>query len=190
MFMRTERLFLRPAFPEDWREIYRGINDAGLVRMLAKAPWPYHPEHAQAFCNAKRDPLDIRMVVTLPGADGSPVIGNIGMDCSQEVPEVGYWIARGHRGKGYASEALQGILQIAASLGVNKVQAGHYIDNPASGAVLRKAGFVSTGEVQPTHSLGRGGEMVLARRYALSLNDKSGFGGMIHSAMGDNRKPA
>lgn len=190
MFMRTERLFLRPTFPEDWREIYRGINDAGVVRMLAKAPWPYHEEHAQAFCSAERDPLDIRQVITLPGADGAPVIGTIGMDCSEDVPEVGYWIARGYRGKGYASEALQGMLHIAASLGVKKLQAGHYIDNPASGAVLRKVGFRSTGEVQPTHALGRGGQMVLARRYALTLGDAPGDDASQSPAMGDNRKPA
>lgn len=190
MFMRTERLFLRPTFPEDWREIYRGINDAGVVRMLAKAPWPYLPENAQDFCNAPRDPLDLRLVITLPGPDGAPVIGAIGMDCSADVPEVGYWIARGHRGKGYASEALRGVLQIARSLGVKQLQAGHYIDNPASGAVLRKAGFRSTGEVQPTHALGRGGQMVLARRYALALDDPSGFGAAVAPVMDDNRKPA
>ncbi len=190
MFMRTQRLFLRPTFPEDWREIYRGINDVGVVRMLAKAPWPYHAADAQAFCSQERDPLDIRLVITLPGVDGAPVIGTIGMDCSEDVPEVGYWIARGYRGKGYACEALQGLLQIAASLGVRTLQAGHYIDNPASGAVLRKAGFRSIGEVQPTHALGRGGQMVLARRYALTLGGDSGGDAAQSPAMCDNRKPA
>ena len=35
MFIRSQRLFLRPAFPEDWQAIYTGINDEGIVRMLA-----------------------------------------------------------------------------------------------------------------------------------------------------------
>ena len=62
MFTRTARLLLRPPFPEDWREVYSGINDAGVVRMLARAPWPYAPEDAQAFCNAQRVPQRLRVV--------------------------------------------------------------------------------------------------------------------------------
>ncbi|HSG56465.1 MAG TPA: GNAT family N-acetyltransferase [Paracoccaceae bacterium] len=167
--MRTQRLFLRPPFPEDWREVYRGINDAGVVRMLARAPWPYAPEDAQAFCSTTRDPFDLRFAIALPGVEGAPLVGQIGLDCSEAEPEVGYWIARGYRGKGYATEALAGVIEIARTLGVRRLAAGHYIDNPASGAVLRKAGFAETGEVRPTHALGRGGQLVLARRYALDM---------------------
>ncbi len=188
MFMRTQRLFLRPPFPEDWREVYRGINDAGVVRMLARAPWPYAPEDAQAYCSAKRDPFDLRFAIALPGIEGAPLVGQIGLDCSEAEPEVGYWIARGHRGKGYATEALAGVIEIARTLGVRRLAAGHYIDNPASGAVLRKAGFAETGEVRPTHALGRGGQLVLARRYALDL-DMPVKVDMPHQVR-DSRKPA
>jgi RimJ/RimL family protein N-acetyltransferase len=188
MFTRTERLFLRPPFPEDWRELYRGINDAGVVRMLARAPWPYAPEDAQAFCNVSRDPLDLTFAITLPGVDGAPVIGMIGLDCTADQPEVGYWIARGYRRQGYATEALRGVLDTARMLGVNRVLAGHYLDNPASGCVLRKAGFAETGEVRPTYALGRGGQLVLARRFALDL---AGGEPAVQADMARrNRKPA
>lgn len=188
MFTRTQRLFLRPPFPEDWREVYSGINDAGVVRMLARAPWPYAPEDAQAFCNTVRDPFELRFVIALPGVEGAPLIGQIGLDCTADEPEVGYWIARGHRGQGYATEALRGVLDIAAALGVARVQAGHYLDNPASGAVLKKAGFAETGEVRPTYALGRGGQLVLARRYALDLAGP--VAAVPSSVTRDNRKPA
>ncbi len=178
MFMRTERLFLRPPFPEDWREVYRGINDAGVVRMLGRAPWPYAPQDAQAFCNRLRNPLDMVFAITLPGVDGAPVIGTIGLNGTADVPEVGYWISRGHRRQGYATEALRGVLDITRMLGVEQVAAGHFLDNPASGAVLRKAGFAETGEVRATCSLGRGGQLVLARRYARVLVDAEDDGGM------------
>lgn len=171
MFMRTPRLFLRPPFPEDWRPIFAAMNDESLVRMLAKAPWPYREDDARNFCNAPREERDLRLAITVPELPGAPLIGMVGMDCSETVPELGYWIARGHRGRGYASEAVGGILAMARALGVRRVTAGHYLDNPASGAVLRKCGFAPTGEIEPTHALGRGGEMVLARRYALDLAD-------------------
>lgn len=188
MFTRTERLFLRPPFPEDWREVHSGINDAGVVRMLARAPWPYTPDDAQAFCNAVRDPLDLRFVVALPGVEGAPLIGQIGLDCTQDQPEVGYWIVRGHRGKGYATEALRGVVEIARALGVERLAAGHYLDNPASGAVLKKAGFAETGEVRPTYALGRGGQLVLSRRYALDL--VAAGQGARSTIQRDARKPA
>ncbi len=178
MFTRTPRLLLRPPFPEDWREVYRGINDAGVVRMLARAPWPYAPEDAQAFCNATHDPLDLEFAITLPGVDGAPVIGMIGLNCTLDVPEVGYWIARGYRKQGYATEALEGVVQIARMLGVRRITSGHFLDNPASGAVLRKAGFAETGEVRATCSLGRGGQLVLERRYALDLVEAESAAGM------------
>ena len=50
MFYRSERLFLRPAFPEDSRELYEGICDAGVIAMLASAPWPYRPADAEQYC--------------------------------------------------------------------------------------------------------------------------------------------
>ena len=41
MFFRSERLFLRPVWPEDWQAILNGIADEAVVRNLARAPWPY-----------------------------------------------------------------------------------------------------------------------------------------------------
>ena len=54
---------------------------------------------------------------------------------------MGYWIARDHWGRGYASEAGRAALEVVRALGHRRVQAGHYVDNPASGRVLRKLGF-------------------------------------------------
>src|SRR3546814_5039329 len=43
-----------------------------------------------------------------------------------------------------------------------KLSAGHFVDNPASGAVLRKLGFRPTGKVAQRYSLARGGEAACA----------------------------
>ena len=169
MFHRSERLFLRPAFPEDAREIYEGICDAGVVQMLARPPWPYRPADAVEFCTRETDPQSPRFVITLPGGKGSPVIGAVGLHRDKDGLELGYWIARDHWGQGYATEAARGALEVARALGHGRVLSGHFVDNPASGRVLRKLGFRETGEVRPTECRARGGEMVLTRRYALDL---------------------
>ena len=41
MFARTKRLTLRPGWPEDAPAVARAIGHEEVVRMLAKAPWPY-----------------------------------------------------------------------------------------------------------------------------------------------------
>lgn len=53
MFHRTQRLFLRPVFPEDWEAIFVGIADEGVVRNLARAPWPYRADDARHFCRSR-----------------------------------------------------------------------------------------------------------------------------------------
>lgn len=174
MFIRTDRLFLRPPFPEDWRETYRGIGHKGVVRMLARAPWPYTPEDAREFCNRPRHDADMGFAITLPDEPGAPLIGQVGLNREDGGTwEAGYWLAQERRGQGYMTEALTGVLETARALGIDRVEAGHYVDNPASGAVLRRCGFVETGELRPTVAKGRGGETVLARRYALDLVDNS-----------------
>lgn len=55
MFIRSERLFLRPGWPEDWAELLALIDDESVVRNLARAPWPYSPADARAFASQAAD---------------------------------------------------------------------------------------------------------------------------------------
>jgi len=163
MFHRSERLLLRPVFEEDWRELYEAINDEGIVRMLAGAPWPYREDDARAFAARGFDPMRPRLLVTLPGSCGSRLVGCIGIDGRDEGTEMGYWIARPFWGRGFATEAGRALIAIARMLGHRTIHAGHALDNPASGKVLRKLGFRATGEVRSQFSKGRGGETPVAR---------------------------
>ena len=154
MFHRTERLFLRPGFAEDWQAILAAVADEGVVRNLATAPWPYGEEDAKSFASMQQDPYLPHFLVTLPGRG---IIGSAGLGASNGEPEIGYWIARSHWGEGYATEAARGVIEVARMLGHKRLTAGHFVDNPGSGKVLRKVGFQPTGRVRPRHSRGRGG---------------------------------
>jgi RimJ/RimL family protein N-acetyltransferase len=153
VFHRSERLFLRPAFPEDGEAILAGINDEGVVRNLARAPWPYSIDDARAFAALPQDLRLPHFLVTLPGKG---VIGSAGMGEHEGQPELGYWIARAHWGQGYATEAARAVMRIAHTLGHRRLAAGHFVDNPASGRVLRKLGFQPTGRIGQRHSCARG----------------------------------
>lgn len=158
MFHRSERLLLRPPWPEDWHAVHAGIAEESVVRNLARAPWPYAEDNARDWCALAPSPYAPTFVVTL--ADSGEAIGCIGIDPSGEggAMELGYWIARAHWGAGYATEAALGMIEIARMSGERQLTASHFVDNPASGKVLRKAGFVPTGRVEPRFSAGRGEE--------------------------------
>ena len=60
------------------------------------------------------------------------------------------------------------MIEIARALRLPAMDSSHFLDNPASGRVLEKLGFESTGIVAPRLSLARG-EQVPARLMRLCL---------------------
>lgn len=169
MFHRTERLLLRPAWPEDWEMILWGIGDERVVRNLARAPWPYLPKHAREFAAKRQDPRYPTFLLTLPDDQGSRLVGCAGLGEGIHDAELGYWIARPYWGRGYATEGARGVLEVARLLGHRSIEGGHYLDNPASGRVLRKLGFQPTGAVKPRECVARG-ELAPCAIYSLVLD--------------------
>ena len=174
MFIRSERLFLRPGWPEDWEELLALLGDESVVRNLATTPWPYSADDARAFVSRPRERLLPHFFITLPGSHGAKLIGSVGLGRAGDDVELGYWIARAHWGCGYASEAARAVLRLATTLGHARITAHHFTDNPSSARVLEKVGFRPTGQMLARYSLGRGGEAP-ATSYAIALD--GAFGG-------------
>jgi RimJ/RimL family protein N-acetyltransferase len=86
-------------------------------------------------------------------ADDSAVVGEIGgAFTAPGVVEIGYAIVEPCWGRGYATEAVQSLLEHAKGLeGLDHVVAHSPLERPASGRVLEKAGFVSEGETDDEH---------------------------------------
>jgi RimJ/RimL family protein N-acetyltransferase len=160
MFARTERLLLRPGFAEDARELARAIGEEAVVRNLATAPWPYGEADAHAFLTADRNPLHPALLMIMRTAGRPQIVGGIGYGPRPEHDgvELGYWVARPYWGLGLATEAGRAVLAMARATGAPPLVAGHFADNPASGAVLRKLGFRPTGRSERRFSMARGCE--------------------------------
>lgn len=155
MFLRTDRLLLRPAWHEDAQPLYDAINDEAIITNLARAPWPYTLDDAHSFIAIKPNMIAPNFMVFRITYSAPELIGSCGLVQHDEVVELGYWIARSHWGHGYASEAAQAVMNAALSLGHDMLHAGYFADNPASGNVLRKCGFVQRGPIRQIYSLGR-----------------------------------
>jgi RimJ/RimL family protein N-acetyltransferase len=169
MFARTERLLLRPGWAEDAPALARAIADETVVRNRATAPCPFALEDAEAFLAAPRDPAMPSFLIT-ERTDGPPrIVGACGLGRRPSgAVELGYWIGRAYWNKGFATEAGHALIDIARTLKLPRLEASHFLDNPASGRVLEKLGFVPTGLSTTRYSCARGGE-AMARLYRLSL---------------------
>ena len=158
MFAITKRLVLRPGWTEDAPALAAAIGHEGVVRNLARAPWPYLLEDAEGFLALPRTAEQPRFVIC-ERFGAHRLIGGIELMRVGEVWELGYWLTPGAWGRGYATEAARAVLDMARhTLGLRQVAARHYHDNPASGHVLAKLGFRETGRAR-THALARGGEV-------------------------------
>ena len=170
MFARTQRLLLRPGWAEDAPALAKAIADETIVRNLSSAPWPFGLRDAEAFLAAPRDPV-LPSLLIFERTHGAPaLVGACGLARRPSgAVELGYWIARGHWDRGFATEAGQALVGIARALGIARLEASHFLDNPASGRVLEKLGFQSTGIIAPRLSCARGVE-IPARFFRLQLS--------------------
>lgn len=170
MFVRTQRLTLRPGWREDAAELARAIGHESVVRNLARAPWPYTIEAAETFAAGFDMVAEPKFLVFEHQGGALRLIGGIGIGPFGDEPhEFGYWITPDAWGRGYATEAGAAVLRAARAAGIRRVVAGHFLDNPASGRVLRKLGFCSTGRVTSVYSRGRG-TAVPSARFELDLS--------------------
>lgn len=147
----TRRLTLRTYEPTDAARVAYLAGDYAVAKMCGRVPHPYTIAAAYSFFDilekGRESGDEYAFAVTVP-IDG--VIGACGVSRAgkpeEATWELGYWYGMPYWGLGYASEAARGVMDWAREeLGAKVFAAGHFADNPASGNVLRKLGFVRTG---------------------------------------------
>lgn len=143
----TKRLDLTPAQERDSEAFAALCNNPNIARMTGSFALPYLPETAAFFI--LKQPSDTRRGLghhwTVRRA--GELIGNISVfrGCISEDWEVGYWIGEPHWRQGYGTEALRAVVETARELGVTRLTARVFTDNPASRRLLERCGFVVTG---------------------------------------------
>ena len=161
----TEHLILRGPVAADAPAIVAMANDRNVAGMTTSMPHPYGLDDAEAWikraqtCDWEQDAL---FVIEHRNFD---VVGMLGFDHKRGTrPEIGYALGRAYWNRGYATEAVRGALKwVKRDWRRHVVVAGHFADNPASGQVLCKAGFLYTGDVELRPCAARGRDDVPTR---------------------------
>ena len=146
--IRTERLVLRRARPDDAPAMHRIMSDPVAMRYWSTPP---HTELAQTErwigSMVEPHPDCDDFILTVDGA----LIGKFG---AWRLPEFGFLIDPGHWGKGYASEAMIAFVQHRRQCGSTELTADVDPRNRSSIRLLERHGFVETGRAAGTWQVG------------------------------------
>ena len=152
----SSRLLLTPPALTDARAIFASYaSDEEVTRYLS---WPRHRtvSDSEAFVQFSLDEWSRRPAgpyLIRDRGDGS-LVGSTGLYAMGEdaCAMTGYVLAREVWGRGYATEALTAMLQIAAVMGLEELCAVCHAEHQASIRVLEKCGFSRDAGVIPPMS--------------------------------------
>ena len=141
----TARLVLSPPTAADVQAIFdRYASDPDVTRFMA---WPRHESLAAteafvAFCAQVWERAPAGPYLIWSRADGS-LLGGSGLEVQNDGEAVtGYVLAKDAWGKGYATEALSAMVDVASGIGLERLTACCHLEHLASQRVLEKCGFL------------------------------------------------
>jgi ribosomal-protein-alanine N-acetyltransferase len=148
--LNTSRLILRPFTLADGPDVQRLAGDRQIAATTLLIPHPYEDglaetwiaTHAEQFEGGKLANFAICL------RKSGELTGSIGLvlHAADERAELGYWVGKPFWGNGYCTEAARAVLEYGFSVrGLNRVEAYHFGNNPASGRVMQKLGMRSEG---------------------------------------------
>lgn len=146
--LRTQRLLLRRAVPEDAQPMFENwAKDPDVTKYLT---WPPHSSVEisrmviDSWIADYENPDAYQWMITLRDAPHAPIgsISVVGQNADIGKAEIGYCIGKAWWHQGIMSEALQAVLDfLFDEVGMNRIEARHDPRNPHSGAVMKKCGM-------------------------------------------------
>lgn len=175
----TQRLVIRPARIGDAQDLFEYSKDPEVARhVLWEAHKSVHQtrQYVRFLLRQYRMCAPSSFVIEL--RQTGKVIGTIGFMWVQpenRSAEVGYSLSRAYWNQGLMSEALAAVVEFGfQSLHLNRVEAQHESDNPASGRVMEHVGMRREGHLR--QRLYNKGRFVDVDLYAVLKQDFHGPG--------------
>ena len=154
----SKRLLLRPWHETDAEILYYYAKDEEVGPRAGWAPHQSVDESRDVinnvFHNATTWAIVFRETGKVVGAIGYGPSCDCDLPARPDEPTVGYWVGKEYWNQGICTESLALLIdRIVNHTGIKSLVSGHYVDNPASGRVMEKCGFVATGECCTSPSL-------------------------------------
>jgi len=152
----TERLSLRRPKKSDAQEVFhRYASDREVTRYLS---WPTHRSVTDTLAflamsdeEWRRWPAGPYLVQTRDNGANGKLLGSTGLFYKTPTRAVtGYVFAKDAWGQGYATEALEAMVDVALQTGVERLEAICHAEHTPSAHVLEKCGFTRE-EVRREH---------------------------------------
>ena len=173
----TDRLILRPFAMDDAPAMYRNwASDDAVTKHLT---WPTHPsvevtKMVLADWTASYIRDDYYQWAIVLKENGPEPIGSISAVHIHEKIDgavMGYCMGRSHWGKGIMTEALTALIDFFfTEVGVNRIEADHDPNNPASGRVMEKSGMRHEGIMRQAGLSNQG--IIDVSRWAILRQDR------------------
>jgi len=139
--LESNRLILRPFSINDTNDVFLYASDDIVTKYLI---WPSHTDVSQTEKSVKDHFLDKVGTFAIELKSEHRCIGCIDLRiCNDDnKANFGYVLNRKYWNNNYMSESLNLILELSFSkLGLNRVEATHYVGNEGSGRVMQKCGM-------------------------------------------------
>lgn len=172
--LQTERLTLRVYALSDIPALVPLIGAGEVAATTLRIPHPYSESYARDFIAKAQEDLAsgscLRLAIVLRERD--TLCGGVGLQIEREHgrAELGYWIGVPYWGNGYATEAARSVVNYGfGTLGLHRIFASHFTNNPASARILRKIGMRHEGSLRG-HIL-KWGEFLDLEMYGMLASD-------------------
>ena len=172
--LETERLILRPMRMQDARDLFAYAQDPEVSRHVL---WDAHKtigqsrQYLRAAIRQYRQGLPASYAITL--RQSGRMIGTIGfmwVNLDHKSAELGYSLSRAYWNQGIMTEALRRIVAFSFDeLKLNRLEAQHDKENPASGRVMAHVGMQYEGTMR--QRLNNKGRMVDVMVYGMLKTD-------------------
>ena len=147
--LETERLTLRAFSTADAEELRTAADHPVIAEGTAGVPHPYTLHDAEVFLSGRYNDFlgETGGVFAVVEKASDALIGCTGiMRTRTGSAEIGYWITPSRWNRGYCTEAVMAVLKYGFDrMGLHRISALHFTENPGSGRVLEKAGMQREG---------------------------------------------
>ncbi len=149
----TDRLSLRPFRMSDAPDVQRLAGDYDVAKGTLVIPHPYPDGEAERWIASLQRDEEAGTLVTFAIVlrEEGRVIGFIGLDiaAAHQQARMSYWLGQPYWNHGYCTEAVRAVLVHGfQQLQLHRIYAPHFLNNPASGQVLKKVGMVYEGRLR------------------------------------------